>query len=68
MDMLLEVADVARLLNRTPSAVRALARAGRLRVAVTTPRGARLFNRADVEQLLAERSQSTRSSLVKSAR
>src|SRR5438874_1251778 len=40
---LLEPADAARLLNLSPAMVRVLAQQGVLRVAVTTPRGLRLF-------------------------
>ncbi len=49
--LLLEVGDVARVINRSPAMVRALANAGRLRVAAITPRGTRLFRRADIEFL-----------------
>lgn len=52
---LLESADAARLLNVTPTAVRAMARKGRLRVAFETPRGARLFQADDVLALRVER-------------
>jgi DNA-binding transcriptional MerR regulator len=47
---LLEVADVARQLDLTPATVRLHANTGRLPVAVTTPRGQRLFRPADVEK------------------
>lgn len=53
--VLLEVADVGRRLGVVPATVRALARAGRLRVAARTPRGTRLFRLVDVETLLRER-------------
>ena len=53
--LLLEVADAARTLGRTPACVRALARAGRLRIAATTPRGTRLFRVEDVEAVKRDR-------------
>lgn len=46
---LLEPADAARLLKLTPVSVVLHARAGRLKVAATTPRGVRLFRLADVQ-------------------
>src|SRR6266404_2546530 len=54
---LLETSDVARLLHLTPAAIRAMVRRGRLPVAVRTPRGARLFRRADVLAVAAGRRQ-----------
>jgi DNA-binding transcriptional MerR regulator len=48
---LYESSDVGRVLNLTPGMVRHLAQSGRLRVAATTPRGARLFCASDVEAL-----------------
>lgn len=54
-DELLSTMDAARLLGLSPDMVRLLARDGRLRVAVTSSRGARLFRRADVEELLGDR-------------
>ncbi len=54
---LLETSDVARLLHLTPAAIRAMVRRGRLPVAVRTPRGARLFRRADVLAVAARRRQ-----------
>jgi DNA-binding transcriptional MerR regulator len=51
MMRLLEAADAARALNVVPATVRALARAGSLRIAATTPRGTRLFRARDVERL-----------------
>jgi DNA-binding transcriptional MerR regulator len=48
---LIETADAARILGLTPNSVRMYAKAGQLRPAVVTPRGARLFLRADVEAL-----------------
>ncbi len=47
-------ADAAKILGCSPSRVAQLARAGRLRH-LTTPGGVRLFRRADVAQLKAER-------------
>jgi hypothetical protein len=49
---LLETADVARLLQRTPAAIRAMVNRGRIPIAVTTPRGARLFRRADIDAIV----------------
>lgn len=57
---LLEAADVARMLDRTPARVRQLVGAGLLLPAVITPRGVRLFARDEVERLLRERRQSPR--------
>ena len=59
-DELLEAADVARALSVTPAMVRVLARQGLLRVAARTPRGSRLFSRADVERLAARRREQAR--------
>lgn len=59
---LLEVGDVARLLNVVPATVRMLARSGRLPVAVTTPRGARLFRAEDVEVLRQARESARKAS------
>ena len=49
---LIETADVARLLERTPATVRVMVKAGKIPVAVTTPRGARLFRRSDIEAFI----------------
>lgn len=48
---LLETADVARILEKTPAAVRARVRRGLIPVAVVTPRGARLFRRSDIDAI-----------------
>ena len=45
---LIETADVARILKRTPATVRVMVKLGKIPVAVTTPRGARLFRRSDI--------------------
>jgi DNA-binding transcriptional MerR regulator len=50
-EMLLESADVARLLNLTPSGVRRLADLGQLRPTAVTPRGGRLYRQEDVNAL-----------------
>ena len=55
MDELMETAEAGRVLNLTPAAVRLLARQGKLRAAVLTGRGQRLFFRADVEGLAKAR-------------
>lgn len=57
---LIESADAARILHVTPARVRQLALVGRLPVAVTTPRGARLFTRDAVEALARERAERLR--------
>ena len=54
-DELLESADAGRILNVSAGFVRQLAQRGRLRAAVITPRGVRLFRRVDVERLAAQR-------------
>ena len=51
---LIETADVARLIRRTPAAVRARVRRGQIPVAVVTPRGAHLFRRSDIQTLVQE--------------
>ena len=57
---LIETADVARLLERTPAAIRAMVNRGKIPIAVTTPRGARLFRRVDIELLVRNRRQAGR--------
>jgi excisionase family DNA binding protein len=52
---LLTPADAARILGLSVDMVRVLARSGRLPTTATTTRGARLFRRADVEELAAAR-------------
>jgi excisionase family DNA binding protein len=54
MDDLLTVGDASRVLDLTPRYIQDLADKGRLPV-LRTARGLRLFKRADVEQLAAER-------------
>ena len=48
-------ADAALLLRVTPATIRQLVRRGELRVAATTERGGRLFQRKDVEALALRR-------------
>jgi DNA-binding transcriptional MerR regulator len=55
MDELLETAEAGRILSVTPAMVRLLARQGRLRPAVLTRRGQRLYRREDVEVLARAR-------------
>jgi len=55
MDELLETAEAGRVLSLTPAAVRLLAKQGKLRAAVLTGRGQRLYRRADVESLARAR-------------
>jgi hypothetical protein len=52
---LLSPADAATVLSLSADMVRLLARGGRLPVAARSTRGVRLFRRADVEELAAER-------------
>lgn len=49
----LEISDVARLLGIEARSVTRRVQAGLLPIAATTPRGTRLFRRADVEALRA---------------
>lgn len=56
---LMTAADAARILSITPDMVRLLARQGRLRAAVRTIRGVRLFRRADVQELAETRAART---------
>jgi hypothetical protein len=51
----LSAADAARILDRTPAAVRAMARRGALPVAAMTEGGMHLFRRKDVEALARRR-------------
>jgi hypothetical protein len=53
---LIEVADVAKILGRTPAAIRARVVRGQIPVAGVTPRGARLFLRSDIDAI-AQRTQ-----------
>jgi len=48
---LMTAVDAAKILGISPDMVRLLARKGRLRTAVQTIRGVRLFRRGDVQQL-----------------
>jgi hypothetical protein len=52
---LIETADVARRLDVTPAAVRQAARDGRLKPAIVTPRGQRLFLTGDVDEFARQR-------------
>ena len=52
---LLTPADVARELGVTPHSVRVWESLGRIRAAVKTPRGNRLFTRQEVARVAAER-------------
>jgi excisionase family DNA binding protein len=49
--------DAARILGLSSDMVRLLARQGRLKAVVQTVRGVRLFRRADVDRLAAERNE-----------
>jgi excisionase family DNA binding protein len=55
METLLSVADASRILGVTPQTVRLMVRRGVLVVAAQTEGGIRLFRRADVERLAADR-------------
>ena len=52
---LLMTADVAKLAGVTPAAVRQWAETGRLKAAVRTVSGVRLYERGEVERLIAQR-------------
>lgn len=54
---LMTAVDAARILDLSSDMVRLLAREGRPRAAVQTMRGVRLFRRAAVDRLAAERAQ-----------
>lgn len=60
MQVLLTAAEAGRKLGVTPATVRLMARRGALRIAVRTPSGLRLFDRADVEQERVRRSLRTK--------
>lgn len=49
---LIEMADVARILGRTPAAIRARVLRGEIPVAATTPRGGRLFRKSDIDAIV----------------
>jgi DNA-binding transcriptional MerR regulator len=55
MDELWQTCEAARALDLTPAGVRLLAKQGKLRAAVLTGRGQRLYRRADVESLVKAR-------------
>ena len=57
---LMTTVDAARILGLSSDMVRLLAREGRLKAAVQTVRGVRLFRRSEVERLAAERAQQAR--------
>jgi DNA-binding transcriptional MerR regulator len=57
---LMTAVDAARILSLSSDMVRLLAREGRLKAALQTVRGIRLFRRADVERLASERAQQAR--------
>ncbi len=60
MPDLIMVRDAQQVLHLSRAMVLKLANAGRLPVAVRLPNGTRLFQRADVERLAAERKQKAR--------
>lgn len=60
MSELLTPADAAKILGLTPAGVRLAAKDGRLRVTATTPSGARLFLREDVERFKRDRARARR--------
>lgn len=53
--VLLTSSDAAKLLDLTPESIRNLARLGKLRPAVTTVGGQRLFSRTEIERVRLER-------------
>ena len=55
MEILLSPADASRILGLTPQGVRWMERRGALKVVARTEGGIRLFRRADVERLAADR-------------
>jgi len=55
METLLSVADASRILRVTPQTVRLMVRRGVLVATAQTEGGIRLFRRADVERLAADR-------------
>ena len=57
MTDLMTAADACRVAKGeiTPAAIRAAANSGRLRVAMTTPSGVRLFEKRAVQEFLAQR-------------
>ncbi len=57
MENLLTPADAARILGVTPATVRLMVQTGRLRVAVRTEGGIRLFRRAEIERLATQRAE-----------
>jgi excisionase family DNA binding protein len=57
MEKLLTVADASHILGITPATVRLLVSQGKLKVAVWTERGQRLFKRSEVERLAAIRTE-----------
>ena len=54
-DTILCTGSAAKILGLTPDGVRHLERVGKLRAAMKTDRGHRLFLKADVDQLAARR-------------
>ena len=55
MQILLSVADAARLLGVTPQTVRIIANRGALKVTTRTEGGIRLFSRSEVERVRDQR-------------
>jgi hypothetical protein len=59
-EVLLTKSDAARAADRTPAAIRAAAESGRLRVAMRTLGGTRLFRLEDVHAWCAQRRTASR--------
>ena len=57
MELLLSVADAARILGVTPQTVRLMIRTGKLAVTAKTVGGIQLFRREEVERLAMVRAQ-----------
>jgi DNA-binding transcriptional MerR regulator len=57
METFLSPADASRILGLTPQGVRWMERRGALKAVARTEGGIRLFRRADVERIAAEREQ-----------
>jgi excisionase family DNA binding protein len=57
MELLLSVADAARILGVTPQTVRLMIRSGKLAITAKTEGGIQLFHREEVERLARVRAQ-----------
>ncbi len=64
MENLLTPADAARILGITPATIRLMVATGKLKVAVRTEGGIRLFRRADIERLATQRAEQAKARAV----